>query len=321
VLRRADKRLSRQLGKLAAARPATPGRLFRAVLPAGPTVRALFVGVLDGHTLNVDLAVPPQLARDVTTVEVHVVRGAVRHPVPADVRLEGDALRVSAAALLCGLPAGLDLGPGDPWSVECLLLSSDGGATRASVHGAPTALPSGPTVPNPPCPDSGHRYRPIADRAGRLNLRVTAPAALAELTDLRLDWTRAVIELRAIGWSAEEPVEIELKPRDGGRPSRARGEVVGKNLLRFVLPLAPASAVSAPRESIFDVRVHTGASRLRVGTTLHDLANPKTALRPPAAIVWAGPGRSVRVRPYFTPAGSLALACLPVQSRPEDDLR
>ncbi|KAB1929868.1 hypothetical protein F8271_28395 [Micromonospora sp. ALFpr18c] len=319
ALRRADRQLTRQVTQLkGTVRTQAPKRLFRAALPAGPVIEARFVGVLDGHTLNLDLAVPAALAADVVGAELHLVRGATRLTAPADLRRAPAGLSVSAAVLLCGRPGGLDLAEGPPWRVECRLIRAPGGGDPVRVFGGVTERPAGPTVAAPPCPDSGHRYRPLTDQAGRLTLAVTAPGALAELTDVRLDWTGASLEVRTVGWRADGPVEVGLEPRGGGEFLRVRGEPVGPDLLRFALPLAPMTEAGYDRERIFDVRLHSGSRRLRVGTVLHDLANPKKSLRPPAAMVWAAPGRSVRVRPYFTPAGSLALACLPIRSRPTD---
>ncbi|MCX5117996.1 hypothetical protein OG992_12480 [Micromonospora sp. NBC_00362] len=319
ALRRADRQLSRQVTQLkGAVQTPAPRRIFRAALPAGPSIQARFVGVLDGHTLNLDLEVPSALAADVVGAELHLVRGSTRLTVPADLRRASGGLAASAAVLLCGRPGGLDLPPGDPWRVECRLISESGGGDPVRVVGGLTERPAGPTVSTPPCPDSGHRYRPLTDQAGRLTLAVAVPGALAELTDVRLDWTGASLDVRTVGWHADGPVEVGLEPRGGGESFRIGGEPVGPDLLRFALPLSPMTETGRVRERTFDVRLYAGPRRLRVGTVLHDLTNPKKSLRPPAAIVWAAPGRSVRVRPYFTPAGSLALACLPIQSRPTD---
>ncbi|WP_330463918.1 hypothetical protein [Micromonospora zamorensis] len=319
ALRRADRQLGRQVAQLKGTmRAPAPRRLFRAALPAGSSIQARFVGVLDGHTLNLDLEVPPALAADVVGAELHLVRGSTRLTVPAELRHAGDGLAVSAAVLLCARPGGLDLPSGGSWRVECRLVSETGGGDPVRVVGGATERAAGPTVSAPPCPDSGYRYRPVTDQAGRLALAVTAPGALAELTDVRLDWTGASLQVRTFGWRADGPVEVGLEPRGGGESLRVQGELVGPDLLRFSLPLSAMTAAGHVRERIFDVRLHAESRRLRVGTVLHDLTNPKRSLRPPAAIVWAAPGRSVRVRPYFTPAGSLALACLPIQSRSTD---
>ena len=83
ALRRADRQLGRQVAQLKGTmRAPAPRRLFRAALPAGSSIQARFVGVLDGHTLNLDLEVPPALAADVVGAELHLVRGVRGSPCP-----------------------------------------------------------------------------------------------------------------------------------------------------------------------------------------------------------------------------------------------
>lgn len=290
-------------------------RVLSTAMRRGPAVRTRFAAVLDGRTLNLDVPVPAVAASAVVRAELRLVRGRVRHSVPARVRSAPDgSAALEGTALLTEHRHGLGLLPGAPWLVEAVLHTAGGVVSYDVLHGPGGEPAESPTVATLADPASGRRHELRTMRNGRLGVAVLAPAPTAEVTTVDVGWLGARIGVRLVGCS--EPVtRLELTARSGaGRLTTP--VVAAAGTLAGDLPLLEMAVLGGVAETFFDVHARTPDRRLRVGRFLHDVANPKQVLVPAAGIVWAAPGLSVGLRPYYTPAGSLTLACRPIGTLP-----
>ncbi|HWH01403.1 MAG TPA: hypothetical protein VNV66_19305 [Pilimelia sp.] len=309
------------VGGYRAGRGALARRRWRFVLPErlqprGPAALVRFAGVLDGQTLNLDLRIPQLPAGSVQAAEIHVVQGDVRRTGPARVHpADGGATAVTAAVLLKDSPAASPVTRPRRWRLECVLQTASGERHRLPLRHAPAPRwAGGPTVAAPRAPITGERYVPEVAWSGRTVLRVSPPPPLAEVDRLLLSWTTALVEIRMVGVAPARSMAVEFQGRDGGvvtvTPESCEGDT-----LRVRLPVAGLAAhAGSGRESTFDVWLVNGSRRFRVGRRLHDLTNPKQVLRIAPAIVWVDEGAALRVRPYYTSAGNLALACIAMES-------
>ena len=314
AVRRLDRKLQAPVARIQQERheQRAPLRGVTRALSGNAFIDARLAAVLDGRTLNIDLLAPQFRADDVTAAELHAVRGSVRRTTPARVRREADgSCAVEATALLDDSPGGYALRPGDPWFLEVMLHTRTRGRRILKVLGGrQNAGTTGLTIPSPPHPDTGYRYKARLYWSGRLALTVTPPAATAELSRVELDWTRAELEVRAVGWQLGDESVVEVANRSGTARVTAAAGRVGADRVRCTLPVAELAGLTRTgRETVLNVFVRSDGRRLRVGRVLHDLMNPGRVLKPTPAIIWAGPGSSLRVQVRFTPAGGMSLAC------------
>ncbi|MEU8814733.1 hypothetical protein [Actinoplanes sp. NPDC048796] len=303
---------SRRILRQVVVRLDAPARALSTAMRRGPALTTRFAEVLDGRTVNLDIPVPGVAAADITGAELRLSRGRVRHTVAARVRADAGGSALAATALLSGHARGLGLAPGSPWLLEAVLHTRAGTTSYAVLRGPEDARRDGPTVLAPADPATGRRYELRTTRSGRLGVAVVAPAPTAEVTSVTVDWLRARFDVRLLG-CAEPVTGFELTARTGEGRVRAAAVPVG-DVLRCEVPVYDLAALSKVTETFFDVHLRTAGHRLRVGRFLHDVGNPKPVLVPPHGIVWAAPGLSVNLRPYYTPAGSLTLACRPIGS-------
>lgn len=274
-----------------------------------------YAGVLDGQTLNLDIEVPYAGAQAPHRVEITFARRGERHTVPAELTaVDPGQLRISAAILLGG--RGVPVAPGQRWRLGCLLhTEGDAGKPRSfALRGAPTPQwpVDGPTNVGPRCARTGVLYRPDTGPGGLTVLRVLPPPPLAEVVEVRVGWTSAELEIRTVGFVCDAPPTVRFSARTDLR-THAVTATVDSDRIRCALPIDLLASTVGQDETVWDVQLSTGRRRLKVGRTLHDLANPKAVLRPTAAVS-AGAAGPVRVRPYFTPGGRLAVACLGLRS-------
>ncbi|MBW8483164.1 hypothetical protein [Actinomadura parmotrematis] len=281
---------------------------------AGPAVPAGYFAVLDGCTLNVQAELP---AGGADRAEVLFTRRGHELRAPAVV---GPGDQVSATVRLGGAAGGVPLGRGR-WRVS-LALSGPAGVRRvALLGGAMPAGRAGPTVDVPPCPVSGARYVPEASPSGLSSLHVTAPEPAAEVARLHLSLARAEIDVRLVG-AAAGTVRMAFQARGSGAvhtvttaPVQGPGGVV----FRARVPLAAMARDSGPGERVWTAVADVpGHGRLRVGRRLHDVRDPRRTLRVAQRTLAAAPGLLLRVRPYYTGGGDLALACTPRPPSPKD---
>jgi hypothetical protein len=194
------------------------------------------------------------------------------------------------------------------WRFSAVLVHSDGRETRADLAAPEPRADDGPTVPNPPCPETGAVFRPMRSVNGRALLKVSGPARQAELVDLDLRWDRVTVHGRLLG--RRQPAEeytAEAVRRGTGRTVPAAIAWDGDSF-SFDLPLA-AMTRRQRTERTWDVHLRTGRTRLKVARRLTDVRNPKQVFRTPYRIIALDGGSVVRVHAYVTPAGALAVAC------------
>jgi hypothetical protein len=287
-----------------------PLRRVTLALSGDAIADARLAAVLDGRTLNIDMHVDQFRHDEVASAELRAVRGSTRRTTPARIRAGVDGtLWVEATALLDDNPGGFGLRPGTQWLLEVLLRTRSGAEHVLKVLGGrQNAGTSGLTVPSPPHPETGHRYKVRLLLSGRLALTVVAPAPTAELRRVELDWLRAALEVQVVGRPLTTPVTIEIVKRNGTTHVSVPAEPVGGGRVRCDLPLAKLAKVGSGARVVLRV----DGQRLRVGRFLHDLANPAKILKPTPAIVWAAPGKCARIEVRFTQAGAMTLACRPL---------
>ncbi|MET8151565.1 hypothetical protein ACIBSW_24545 [Actinoplanes sp. NPDC049668] len=287
-----------------------PARAISRAMRRGPAATARFAAVLDGRTLNVEFPVPGRAA-DVRSAELRVVRGRTVRCVPVRVRRDSDdSCSLSATVLLTDGPGGLDLRPGSPWLLEAVVHSSAGTTSYAVLAGEPGTTAAGPTLAAPPDAVTGRRYQVGGTRSGRLCLAVNGPAPTAEVAAIDVGWLGARVRVRLLG--CEGPVTaVEFVARTGEGRVHAAAVATGDGA-QWDVPAHELALMGGAKETFFDVYLRAGTRRLRPGRYLHDVVNPKPVLVPPAGIVWVAPGLSVSVRPYYTPAGNLTVACRPI---------
>jgi hypothetical protein len=290
--------------------PATPG---------GHVATVRFAAVLDGHTLNLDLALADVPYAPDARATIELRRGRRRVTAPARLRADGRASAVSAAVLLGEEIGGLPLESGGPWRVSCVIAASGGSVRRLPLQGAPPPLAhDGPTIAAPRSASTGVRYRVDRDIAGRLTVTPKPPRAVAEVERLALDWTSAELTVRLLGIDGRDAT-FSFSSRDGLGIEAVPARVLASSAT-CAIPVGRLAPVSSVEELLWDVRLNAGRAvrTVRVGRVLHDLVNAKSVLRLDTAVVWVDRGTSVRVRPYYTQAGGLVLACLRVHTTPAE---
>lgn len=268
-----------------------------------------YAAVLDGSTLNLDLIVPfdgrvPKLVTIVFRNRQAILAA------PARIRaIEGGLLRVSATISMGS--SNIPVQSHRAWRLGCVV---DG--VEHALRGAPRLdWPAGPTIAEPPCRETGNQYQIGTGRAGLTTLTVKQPRRIAEVVDLELSWSAAKLRVRTVGFTCDRAAIVRLTSRDGSERLEAPITMDGDEFT-CVLPVAQLVREVSQVETTWDINVLTADGRVRVGRTLHELSNPKIVLRPQAKVVASSVGSAVRIRPYFTPAGKLALACLLVGRPP-----
>jgi hypothetical protein len=130
---------------------------------------------------------------------------------------------------------------------------------------------------------------------------------------VEVDWLRAALEIRLVGGERAGNAAVEIVRRSGTARVLAPVEPIGADRVRCALPLTELAALGGGSGPVYlHVFLRNGGRRLRVGRVLHDLLDPERILKPTPAIVWAAPGKCVRVEARFTSAGALTLACRPL---------
>jgi hypothetical protein len=272
-----------------------------------------YAAVLDGHTLNLDIEVPAAGPQPPSGVTLVLTAGQRRLSVPARIRSVTDGVARVSATVVLG-ERGLPVHEKPRWLIDCVLRDQAGASQTYALCGAPPPpWPDGPTVPAPRCSRSGMLFRPETGPGGRTTLVVHQPKHSVQIVALRVGWVQADLTLRTVGFTCTEAPELRLTCRTDRRSVTVRASVDGDRL-RCALPVGSMTSEAGVDESIWDVHLLVQNKRMAVGSTLHDLEHPKGVIRLQDAIVSAEPGVAVRVRPYVTPTGRLAVACLRISS-------
>jgi len=282
-----------------AARRRVVGIVRRVAGVGRPDARCTFFAVLDGAALNLHAELPP--GTPAGNAEITFVKG-------------DRELRAPARSVPGGVEATLPLGgaPGEIPLTNGTWLVGVAVAGRRLALGMPEAPDgSGPTVASPPHPRSGRHYAAGPGPHDRCQLAVSGPKARAEVTRLVLGPTAAEIHGRLVGREAPDGGAAVFVARDGGDTVEAPFAVDGGRF-RVRAPVADLATGPDGIERIWDVWLRpTGGSRLRLGRFLHDVRDPRTVFRVDRVTVALDGGRFAGVRPYYTPAGNLAVALLP----------
>lgn len=293
------------------ARRITPARTRLALRAArvapGRAATATYFGVPDGHTLNLQVLLPPDDTP--ASAELILRRARTEHRVAAVLRAGADGTwHAEATALLGTRPGAIPLGRGG-WRLWLELTTASGERHRLPVRQAPAEQTrTGPTVAAPLCPDTGTRFRPVASTLGACRIVVTPGRPSAEVVRLAVDPGRAEISGRFVGAVDATGAVAEFR-RVGDGALRARAMAVSGDLFRIELPLA--ALVPAPgAEDIWEIGVRlAGGRRLLVGRFLHDLQHIRRTLRPYEKPMLVPGGALFHLRLQYTLAGRLNLIC------------
>ncbi|MFC7218545.1 hypothetical protein ACFQLX_10255 [Streptomyces polyrhachis] len=240
-----------------------------------PRLRAAHLSVLDGRTLNICLRLPDD------TATAH---------------LDG----FGELTLGAGTFSAAHIDGTVPLRVEVTPVR---GRPRRYAVDVPAPRGDGPTLPGPGAPVG--LCREGGREQGAAALRRTPPAPGAEVEDVEVGWTRVTVRGRLLGASPAGAV-AELALRSGEftveLPTRWDGD-------RFTAHLGPGPLAQAVREQTYDLRLRLpgGGRPLRMGRLRTDVAAPKKVFRLPDRLLLDPSGLRVRVAPYYTPTGRLAL--------------
>ncbi|MEU6440065.1 hypothetical protein [Streptomyces sp. NPDC047046] len=281
-----------------------------------PRITPAHLSLLDGRTLNVSLAVPA----DVPAVTARLSLGEstpaliplrLREDSDGTVRAEGTAV----IELLDGLrernhlPAGIPrflLGAG-AWKVSVLLSTVDGTTSSFALAGPGPLLADGPTRPDPAREDGTH-CRLTESLTGRAHLLVGRDAPAAEVERVETGWTAVTVRGRLLNAPADAYTGGHLS-----LVARATKQTATVPLMwhddRFTAVVSPEDLPGiTERDQIWDLRLLcTGLNGLRPNRLRGDVRDPATVHRMPARVLADAAGRSLRLYPYYTSAGSLAL--------------
>jgi hypothetical protein len=272
---------------------------------SGPAAVAGYFAVLDGRTLN--LHVPAAEANG--PVEVVFTRLGQELRAPAERSADGS---VSATVVLGADLGGVPLTPGR-WKVALALGAER--RLRLLADAPAVADPGGPTVASPPCAETGVRFVPEISPVGQWSVRVAAPEPSAEITRLLLSLSRFDVEVRFAG-VAPTRAALRFQAR-GGAPITVQATAEG-GTFRARVPLAAMVPDGEGGEQVWNVvALIPDHPPMKVGRHLHDVRDPRRTLRVPQRTIAVGAAALVRVRPYYTGNGDLALACSPGSRSPE----
>jgi hypothetical protein len=280
-----------------------------------PRLTAEHLSVLDGRTLNVCVRLPPGSSAP----SLLLGSGSSSCAVPLTLARHGgggaDArgtvllrLREGDAATAVPLPAGvhaclLDEGQ---WSLSVAFTDASGRERRSAQAGAERLMPDGPTDPQPVRED-GSYCRLIASGTGRAHLSLGRDGPQAEIMSLTIGWSEVTLAGRLVNAPAEDcRGDVELARR-GGRTVRVVPAAWHGDTFVCSIQVADFGAFDE-KEHIWDVRLRHGRRRpLKLSRRRTDVRNPRDVFRMPYRLLTADDDTVLRVHPYYTPVGSLAL--------------
>ena len=274
--------------------------------PAREAADATYFGIPDGHTLNLQAALP---VADPATAQLVLRRAATEHWTPATLRRGPDGEWYAEATVLLGArPGGIPLGRG-AWQLRIVVTTATGEEHRLPLRRPlPEPQREGPTLTAPACADTGARFRPVVSSLGICRIVVTPGRPGAEVVRLEVDPGRAEISGRFVGVADATGAVAEFH-RAGEDTVRESPVSVTGDVFRLPLPLA--TLVPAPgAEEIWEIRLRLpGGRRLQVGRFLHDLRHIRRTLRPYERPMLVPGGALFHLRLQYTLAGRLNLIC------------
>lgn len=285
---------------------------------------AAYLAVLDGRSLNVHVVLPADVPVGGRAVRLSLRRNEEEHLTPLTVESGPGGQGVAVSGVLPLEEPGRALRPG-VWSIGLVVSGTEGPGRetglRFGLRPPRTGSPAnGPTVSSPSSRTTGCRYVPEV-LGGRAVLRVHGARPRAEVTGVRLGFSAVEVEGRLIavpGHGTDEGTDA-LPVRFTERRGKQREEALAQvrdGCFRYALPLdALAAAAEASeggaREQVWDchMRVPVAPRPVRVGKLLTDAVKPAAVHQGSDQIVRTPSGALLRIRYYYTPAGSLAFAC------------
>ena len=275
--------------------------------PARHAVSATYFAVVDGHTLNLQAAVPldgPAPA----TADVVFRQARFEHRASATLRAGDRRWYLEATVLLGSRPAGIPLGPG-AWQVSVLLTQPSGECRRVPVR-APAARPDrrGPAVAFRACPDTGTEFRPGMSSLGTCRITVRPGQPRAEVVRCTVALGRAEVLGRFVGAGDTAGCVADFRRRGDGAVHTA-SVTMRDGFFAVTAPLADM-APARGAEDVWEIEVRLRAGRrLPLGRFLHDLPDVRRVLRSYERRIPAADGTAFRLRPGYTSTGRFTLTC------------
>ncbi|MBB2944967.1 hypothetical protein FB565_004700 [Actinoplanes lutulentus] len=270
---------------------------------------AEYFAVLDGHTLNLQVRLPALEDADPASAEIVFSKDRAEYQVPATLTKMYDGFWYADTTAVFGPATGrLPLDPGT-WTVGLRVELSSGETRNITIRrmNAGPVRGATPTVAVPPCADTGMRFRPTITSFGLAQIIVRGPQIRAEVARLMLDLGKAEILGRFVNVADGSGAVAEFSRREDTTIHETPVHVDG-DIFRIRVPLAEMAPVPGEKD-IWDIRIRVGGRRLRVGRYLHDLKDIRATLRTYERRMLMPGGVVFHLRPYYTPAGSLALTC------------
>ncbi|GHB73306.1 hypothetical protein GCM10010331_71600 [Streptomyces xanthochromogenes] len=279
-------------------------------------LRPVHLSVLGGRTLNLALLCP-SLADGAAEAELLVESHGRTARLPLELEPQADGrVLLTLTTPLCHArldapqAKGLRLRDGI-WRLTVVTTDRGGRQRRAAVASFSAPVGDGPTLHTPPDPVTGVRYRVARTVDGHAVIKVTAPQRQAELTALDLKWDRITVRGRLL--AAQPPHDAyaaeAVRRTVGGAPLPIRTHWQGTEFT-FDLPLAEMSR-SGHGQRMWDVRLRSGGTRIRIARRLTDVRHPKRVFRTPFRAVALEDGSVLRVHAHLSAAGTLAVSCAP----------
>jgi hypothetical protein len=274
-----------------------------------------FYAVHDGHTLNLqallpadDTAVEPGRPPATELLFRHSQTRA-EHRVGTELRRQDDGRWCAEATVVLGARSGAVPLTRGTWHVSLLTTGTDNAPRPLTLRRLQLPEPaSGPTLSAPPCPDTGTQFRATTSAFGSCQLTVRPGRPRAEVMRCIVDLKQVTVLGRFIGVSETSGAVAEFSRRDDETTYVAQPLIDGDHF-RIEAPL-DALLPDAGGKDVWDIRLRfPNRPHLRVGRFVHDLSNLRGVIRTPERRVVTADLIAFHIRPSYTPAGRLALAC------------
>ncbi|MEU9992595.1 hypothetical protein AB0E10_38540 [Streptomyces sp. NPDC048045] len=251
---------------------------------------------------------------DIESAFLQVRRRNESHTVPLDLEDQWDGTTLLTTTTALCHPHGDDpqqpgLRVGDGlWRLTVVVSYRSGSTARFALVAPPAPAADGPTLPTFPSAGSGAVFRMVRSLEDRAMLKVTGPRRQAELTGFTAGWDRVTVHGRLIAAGLEPSrFTAEAVPRTVGSAVPVRPGWQG-NRFTFEVPLSAMSA-GGRTARVWDLRLRSGRTKIRIGRRLTDVRHPGKVFRTPFHTVALPTGELLRVHAHVSGAGWAAVSC------------
>lgn len=271
--------------------------------------RVLHASLLDGHTLNLEAALPVDAASGADAASLFLLRGREHHRIPLRLRrINAAEVQVATTALLGPGPTGVDLSVGR-WRAVVLVTADKKRLRAFDLEGplGPTVA-GGPTQIPPASGLTGRRHHVRLSPLGLFRIAVGAPEAHAEVIRFELRHSGAHLIFREIGTTRARAVAVEFS--HDRATHTAVPEPVGSGLFSLAVPFDALLDGAGANERVWQVHVRLRDGRRVVLSRELDIARmPRRIFRMRRLLVATKGGALVRVRPHYSARHQFRIGC------------